>query len=153
MNDIRANEMVNIDAKINEADVYQSMGLIAEAAVIYEQILSDMPDLDSKKQEEIKEKLERLEKKSAHMEQEASKKISSQDLSYIKKALAIDEDVSAVLDSAVAFKELGLFTEASSEFEKLFKLGYPAAEIIPELVQCYLEIHPQAKVIDEIIGI
>jgi len=150
MNDIRANEIVNVDAKMNEANVYQSMGLIVEATVIYEQILSDMPDLDSKKQEEIRGKLERLEKKSAHMEQEAAKKISSQDLSYIKKALAIDEDVSAVLDSAVAFKELGLFTEAGSEFEKLFKLGYPAAEIIPELVQCYLEIYPQAKVIDEI---
>ena len=58
MNDIRANEIVNVDAKMNEADVYQSMGLIVEATVIYEQMLSDMPDLDSKKQEEIRGKLE-----------------------------------------------------------------------------------------------
>ena len=78
------------------------------------------------------------------------RKLSTEDLSYIKETLSIDEDVSAVLDSAFAFKELGLFSEAGSEYEKLFKLGYPAAEIIPELVQCYLKMYSKEEVVSKI---
>jgi len=150
MDAIQMNGKLDVDAKINEADVYQSMGLIAEAMDIYQQILSDGPDLDSHKQDELKKKMEQLEKKSERLEKEASKEISSEDISYIKKTLAIDDDVLAVLDSAFAFKELGLFSEACSEYEKLFKLGYPAAEIIPELVQCYLEMYSPAEAVNEL---
>jgi len=150
MDAIQVNEEINVDAKINEADVYQSMGLIAEAIQIYNQVLTETPNLDSHIQDELRKKLETLEKKNETLEQEASKKISSEDLSYIKEALSIDEDVSAVLDSAFAFKELGLFSEACSEYEKLFKLGYPTAEITPELVQCYLEMRSPAEAISEI---
>ncbi len=141
---------LNVDAKINEADVYQSMGLIDEAIDIYQQILLREDDVDPDVRDEIREKLERLQKKNETFEKEAAKQISTENLSYIKEALAIEEDVSAVLDSAFAFKELGLFSEACTEYEKLFKLGYPAAEIIPELVQCYLETCSPSETMDEI---
>jgi len=150
MDAIQMNEKLDVDAKINEADVYQSMGLLAEAMDIYQQILSDRPDLESHKQDELKKKMKQLEKKNERLEKEASKEISSEDLSYIKETLAIDDDVSAVLDSAFAFRELGLFSEACSEYEKLFKLGYPAAEIIPELIQCNLEMGSPAEAVNEI---
>ena len=144
------NEKVDVKAKINEAEVYQSMGLIAEAIAIYEQILSDMPGLDPQKQKEVQGKLKLLETKKTHLEKESTEELSSEDLSYIKETLSLDEDVSAVLDSAFAFKELGLFSEASTEYEKLFKLGYPAPEIVPELVQCYLKMHSKEEVVSKI---
>jgi type II secretory ATPase GspE/PulE/Tfp pilus assembly ATPase PilB-like protein len=150
MTDIMENATFDIEAKIREADVYQSMGLIGEAIDIYEQILSTSPDLDTDKQGELRSRLEQLEKKNAFIEKERSKKLSTEDLSYIKETLAIDEDTTAVLDSAFAFKELGLFTEAGFEYEKLLDSGYPAPEIVPDLVQCLLQIHPMHAVMEEI---
>jgi tetratricopeptide (TPR) repeat protein len=150
MDAIQASGKMDFNAKLKEADVYQSMGLIGEAIEIYRQILSGQPDLESHKQDDLREKIEQLEKKNEKLEKEASKKISSEDLSYIKKTLAINEDVSAVLDSAFAFKELGLFSEACSEYEKLFNLGYPAADIIPDLIQCHLELRSPAETLDAI---
>ncbi len=150
-NEKAINEKVNVDAKMNEAEVYQSMGLIAEAIAIYEQLLSDKSDLDPEKQKQIETKLKLLETKNAHLEEQTTEKLSTADLSYIKETLSLDEDVSAVLDSAFAFKELGLFSEASSEYERLFKLGYPVAEIVPELVQCYLKMYSIPEVVRKII--
>ncbi len=150
MSDIQANGIIDIESKIKEAEVYQSMGLIAEAIVIHEQILSDVPELDSHEQEKIREKIELLKEKDAVFEKELTQELSSEDLSYIKEALDIDEDVSAVRNSAKSFKELGLFVEAASEYEKLFKLGCPVTEIIPGLTECYLEVHPPDEVINEI---
>ncbi|SPD72032.1 Type II/IV secretion system protein [uncultured Desulfobacterium sp.] len=144
------NPMIDIDAKIKEADVYHSMGLIGEAIAIYEQILSSAPDIESDKQGEIKSRLEELEKKYVHIETERSKQLSSEDLSYIKETLAIDEDVTAVLDSAFAFKELGLFSEAASEYEKLLGLDYPVPEIVPDLVQCLIQTHTLQGVMEEV---
>ncbi len=150
MDAIRMNSPVDVDAKVNEADVYRSMGLIDEAIDTYKQILSDIPDLDPDKKTEVEEKLRQLETQSKDMDDLAPQQLSSEDLSYIKENLAIDEDVSLVLDSAFAFKELGLFSEACSEYEKLFQLGYPVEDIMPDLVRSYLEIHPPNKVISEI---
>ena len=140
---------VDINAKINEADVYQSMGLIDEAIGIYKQVLADNQELDAEKLNDINNKIKSLEKTNEDLNTDTTH-LSSEDLSYIKENLAIDEDASLVLDSAFAFKELGLFAEASAEYEKLFKLGYPASDIIPELIQCYLETRPPNKVITEV---
>ncbi len=145
----QASLQVDVTAKINEADVYQSMGLIDEAIDIYQQILSEQPDLDAGKRDEIQGRIHKLEKTNEDLNEDTSQ-LSSEDLSYIKENLAIDEDASLVLDSAFAFKELGLFNEASAEYEKLFKLGYPTDEIMPALIQCYLETRSPAKVVQEI---
>ena len=141
-----SNDKVNVEAKMNEAEVYQSMGLIAESIAIYEQLLTDRSDLDPEKEKEIQNRLKLLETKNAHLEEQSTEKLSTADMSYIKETLSLDEDVSAILDSAFAFKELGLFSEASLEYEKLFKLGYPVAEIIPELIQCYLKVYSKPEV-------
>ncbi len=150
MSSAQPNAKINVDAKLNEANVYQSMGLMSEAIAIYEQILTEVSDLDSETQKQVKSKLRQLETKSAHLEEDKPDKLSTEDLSYIKQTLAIDEDVSAVLDSAFAFKELGLYSEACTEYEKLFKLGYPASDVIPDLVQCYLEMYSRAEVVNKI---
>ena len=103
--------------RLNEAEAYHSMGLFVESLGVYEQILSDIPDLPAHSQEKIGEKMDRLTREIADLEKEASRKVSSEDLSFIKETLDIDEDVSAILDSANSFKELGLFGEAISEYE------------------------------------
>ncbi len=148
MDSMQANIAVDVNAKINEAGVYESMGLIDEAITIYNQLLLDN-SMETAKRNEIKNCLKKLEKANEELSTDAQQ-ISSADLSYIKENLAIDEDASLVLDSAFAFKELGLFAEAAAEYEKLFKLGYPASEIIPELSHCYLEIRSPKKVMTEI---
>ena len=150
MNVIQANEKAGIGSRIKEAEVYRSMGLLMESMDVYEKILSDASELDPQEKANIKDEIGRLKKELVDLEKNESKKISTEDLSIIKKALSIDENVSAVLDSASSFKELGLFAQALSEYEKLFQLDYPHDEIIPQIVECNLNIHSPDKVIDRI---
>lgn len=147
MNVIQADERVGIGSRIKEAEMYRSMGLLMESMDVYKKILSDAPELDPQEKANIKDEIGRLKKEIVHLEKDEPKKISKEDLSIIKKALSIDENVSTVLDSASSFKELGLFGPALSEYENLFQSGYPHSEIIPQIVECNLNIHSPANTI------
>ena len=67
-----------------------------------------------------------------------------------KRPLRSDTSVPAILDSASAFKELGLYAEAISEYEKLFGMDYPLEKIIPEIGGCLLRIHSPSKVVEKV---
>jgi len=148
MADIQTADNGSVEPRINEAEVYRSMGLLDESLSAYRRILSDASGMDDLKQEKIREKIRNLEKQIALKDTESRKGLSDEDITFIKKTLSIHEDTTAVLDSAVAFQELGLFAEAASEYENLFALGYPPQKIIPDLTKCYLKLHAPDKCLD-----
>jgi len=151
MSDVNGNEKIDIDTKIKEAELYSSQGLYAEALEIYDVILSGTPELDSDMQAVISEKIDLLKKEFAELDQE-DPEISSDTLSILRTSWVTEEgeNVLEILDSASAFKELGLFKEAAEEIKKLFDHDYPTAKIVPELAECLFEIHSPSRVIDQI---
>ena len=153
MAELHTGDNGSAEKRINEAEVYRSMGLLDESLSAYRKILSDAAGIDDHAVEKIRERIRDLEKQITLKETEARKGISDEDINFIKKTLAIHEDASVILDSAVAFRELGLFAEAASEYENLFELGYPPQNIIPDLTDCYLKLHAPDKCLDRMNGV
>jgi type II secretory ATPase GspE/PulE/Tfp pilus assembly ATPase PilB-like protein len=143
-------DMEEIEAKINEAEAYSSMGLLGESLAVYEQILSETPDMSEEDRKSIDEKVRLLKNRIAEFEEEAFEELSSKDLMLFREQLSSDKDVEAIVDSAIAFRELGLFKYAISEYKKLFKLDYPSEEIIYPFVECLFKIHPATNIPEEI---
>ncbi|MCP4686886.1 MAG: type II/IV secretion system protein, partial [Desulfobacterales bacterium] len=109
-----------------------------------------MPDLDGPELEKIKKKINGLRKEVAEQEQAKSKLVSAREISIIKRNLSSEENVPTILDSASAFKDLGLYGDAVAEYEKLFQLDYPKEKVIAELTDCFFKTQPPAKVIKQI---
>ena len=150
MTNAQANMEIDIDSKIKEAEVYYSMGLLTECLNVYEQALSDIPEQDSTAREEIRGKISLLKKEIVAQDEIDARNLSATDISNFKKTLSSDTSAPAILDSASAFKELGLYAEAISEYEKLFGLDYPPEKIIPEIGGCLLRIHSPSKVVEKV---
>jgi type II secretory ATPase GspE/PulE/Tfp pilus assembly ATPase PilB-like protein len=146
MNESQEKTMTEIDAKAKEAELYRSMGLLVEALSIYEQILTDAPDLDDAKKESFQASIDKLREEIAELEREDAEKVSAEDISLVKEKLDLEEDPYAVRDSASSFRELGLYDEAISDYEKCFVLELPKEEIIPELCDCYFKVHSAVDV-------
>jgi len=150
MTNAQANMEIHIDSKIKEAEVYYSMGLLTESLGVYEQTLSDIPEQDPAAREEIREKISVLKKEIAAQDEIDARNLSATDISNFKKTLTSDVSAPTILDSASAFKELGLYAEAISEYKKLFDIDYPPEKIIPEIGGCLLRIHSPSKVVEKV---
>lgn len=150
MNELQTSKEMEIESKINEAEAYRSMGLLGESLAVYEQILSEIPEISEADRKDIDEKVTQLKSRIAELEEEAFEELSSKDLMLFREQLSSDKDVIAILDSAGAFRELGLFKYAVSEYKKLFKLDYPFEEIIHPLVECLFKIYPTSNIPEEI---
>ena len=111
---------VDVESRINEAEVCRSMGLFTDSLKIYENILSNVPSEDGETLETIKKRIGLLKKEIADHEDTQPKAVSAKEISMFKKTLSSKGDVPAILDSASAFKEMGLHVEAVAEFAKLF---------------------------------
>ena len=138
------------DAKLNEAEVCFSMGLFEEALSIYEQVLKEFPDLDGEKLQAVEEKIIGIKKEIEEKEKDEAGSVSSEEISMLKKSLSGQEDIPAILDSASAFKDLGLFEEALSEFEKLLTVEHPPEKIVPEMADCLLKLHSPNELLEKI---
>ena len=136
---------MDFDTGIKEAEIYRSMGLLNESLSVYDEVLSIVPEDDSKRKEFINKAI-RVLKKEIRDQETHTPEISQEDISVIKEAIAVDGD-SGILDNAVAFKQLGLMDEAVTEYENLFKTDYPAIKIIPDFTECLLNlVHPDEAV-------
>jgi len=60
------------------------------------------------------------------------------------------DNISQVLNSGYALKELGLYEEALKEYQKLFSLEYPKIKILIKILACLIKFHSHAKVIQKI---
>jgi type II secretory ATPase GspE/PulE/Tfp pilus assembly ATPase PilB-like protein len=141
---------MDIETRIKEAEAYYSMGLIVESLDIYDQILSENPELDEPGQQEITEKVSRLKDEIAELEKPEGQRVSAEDVSVFKESMSGCEEEQAILDSANAFKELGLYSEALSEYEKLCSLGYYFEKILSDIVECLLRLHSPSKAVEEV---
>jgi type II secretory ATPase GspE/PulE/Tfp pilus assembly ATPase PilB-like protein len=60
------------------------------------------------------------------------------------------DNISQVLNSGHALKELGLYEEALNEYQKLFSLEYPKIKILIIILACLIKFHSHEKVIQKI---
>ena len=125
--------IIDIESRINEAEVCRSMGLYGDSLNIYESILPIVPPQDAQVQDTIKKRINLLKKEIADLEETKPKGVSAREISMFKKTLSSEGDVTEILDSASAFQEMGLYNEAVAEYEKLFKKDYPADDVIAKM--------------------
>jgi type II secretory ATPase GspE/PulE/Tfp pilus assembly ATPase PilB-like protein len=144
---------MDFDTGIKEAEIYRSMGLLNESLIVYDEVLAAIPNDDTKHTEFIKKTI-RVLKKEIESQETHAPAISQKEISVIREAIAVDGQ-SGILDNALAFKQLGLMNEAVTEYEKLFETDYPIIKIIPDFVECLLNlVHPDdvVKRLHQVVG-
>jgi tetratricopeptide (TPR) repeat protein len=135
----------DIESKINEAEVCRSMGLFEDSLKIYEKILGTVSPQDTPTHEKIEKRIRLLKQEINSDEETAPKGFSAKDISMLRERLSNQGDVPAILDSASAFKEMGLHGEAIPEYAKLFKEDYPVEKVVPEISESMLKLHSPSK--------
>ena len=141
----------DIESKINEAEVCRSMGLFEDSLKIYEKILGSVSPQDVPTHEKIEKRIRLLQQEIDTEEESAPQGVSQKDISMLRERLSNQGDVPAILDSASAFKEMGLHGEAIPEYVKLLKEDYPAEKVVPEISESMLKLHSPSKASEEFI--
>ena len=139
-----------IESKINEAEVCRSMGLFQDSLKIYENILGSVSEQDRQTHDKIQKRIRLLKHEIDNEEQTAPKGVSAKDITMLRERLSNQGDVPAILDSASAFKEMGLHGEALPEYAKLLKEDYPVNKVMPEISECLLKLHSPSKASDKL---
>ncbi|MFZ0611528.1 MAG: GspE/PulE family protein [Desulfobacterales bacterium] len=145
-----------VDVRINEAEVCRSMGLYDESLTIYEQILTGLVDTEGDLVDTVKTRIDEIRSEIAAREQTEVKRVSAKDISMLKKTLSSQDagqdgpSGQTLQDSAASFKELGLFSEAITEYEKLIVQSYAPESIAADFADCLLKLHSPDKVIEYI---
>lgn len=143
----------DLDSRLNEAEVCRSMGLYDEAIEIYQKILNGITDQDSQIAETVNEKINDLKREITDRDHAETEKVTAEDISVFKKTLATQEGDAellgdqTLLDSAESFKELGLYNEAVSEYEKIIIKKHPFDEIASGYLECLLKVHSPGKIL------
>ncbi len=137
----------DIETRINEAEVCRSMGLFLESLAIYEKVLPLVPADAGDLHERIRSRIDLLRQEIAKEESGGGPGVSAEEISWIREAISASDDESAVLDSASAFQEMGLFEEALGEYAKA--LGEPSLleRAVPGIVACLLRKGPPQALI------
>jgi type II secretory ATPase GspE/PulE/Tfp pilus assembly ATPase PilB-like protein len=141
---------IDIESRINEAEVCRSMGLFSDSLSIYEKILGSVSPQDTQTFDKIQKRIRLLKHEIDNLEDSGPKGVSAKELNMLRERLSNQGDVPAILDSATAFKEMGLHAEAIAEYTKLFKEDYPANKVVFEITESLLKIHSPSKASDEL---
>ena len=139
----------DIEARINEAEVCRSMGLYGDSLDIYENILSLVGPQDDHVQATIQKRINLLKIEIGDQEEVQLSADDENDPIIPTNDPPDKTDTHEMLASAAAFQEMGLYPEAISEYEKLFKEEYPLEKLIPLIAECLLKLHSPAKVVVE----
>jgi type II secretory ATPase GspE/PulE/Tfp pilus assembly ATPase PilB-like protein len=125
------------------------MGLFSDSLNIYENVLSQVPKQDAETMETVKKRIDILKKEISDTEETQPKGVSAKEISMLKKTLSVQGDAPALLDSASAFKEMGLHGDAVAEYAKLLSEEYPPEKYMPDLTESLLKLHSPSKAIEE----
>jgi type II secretory ATPase GspE/PulE/Tfp pilus assembly ATPase PilB-like protein len=126
--------MSEINAKIHEAEVYQSMGLLEASLDTYHHLLSGkIPDPE--KAQEIQNRMASLRSKLQELDKEGVGNVSPRELSILQSSPA-EETVETLIESAGALRELGLVKESAAEYEKAFKKSPFFADLLTRYMDC-----------------
>ena len=140
----------DIESRINEAEVCRSMGLYSESLAIYEKILPVVPNQSADVMETIRGRIGLLRQEIAKEDATSVPGVSAKEISWIREAISSSGDLSAILDSASAFQEMGLHGEAVNEYAKLLGEDYPPEKVIPALTESLLKLHSPAHAVSEV---
>ena len=159
MNDIKPMGQPEIETKIKEAETCHSMGMMAEALQVYEQVLASLPGNNGQTRDTIIARINLLKKEIESQEETENQGVSKEDISIFKKTLSGHDDVPTLLDGAAALKELGLMEEAIAEYEKLLKIDYSKFDysetdyspikIVCDYLTCLLDVKPPEDVVKD----
>ncbi len=140
-----------IKTKIDTAEAYNEHGLYTESLDIYVRIIADNPNLDSLTKKSVEAQIEHLKKKVEVHDDDSLEELSSEEVSTIKKTWTDNEEsIAEIVDSARAFKELGLHKEAVTEYLKLLKFNYPVEKVFPDFTNCFFELHEPSKIYSQL---
>jgi type II secretory ATPase GspE/PulE/Tfp pilus assembly ATPase PilB-like protein len=140
----------DIDARINEAEVCRSMGLFAESLAIYEKILPVVPAQNADIQQTIQNRIDLLRQEIDKEEAAGGPGVSARDISFIREAISGSGDLGALMDSACAFQEMGLYSEAVAEFARLINEEFPLERLVPPLMESLLKLHSPTHAANEL---
>ena len=140
----------NYQAKIKSAEAYEAHGLYNEAIELYKEILSSDAGIDKETLQKVQFKIDELSKEIDDDDKSLPYNLSKEEVSHIKTGLSIGESVPEILDSATAFKELGLYREAASEYKKLFQTDIQINEFFEDFLESTLAVNSAADVVEEI---
>jgi type II secretory ATPase GspE/PulE/Tfp pilus assembly ATPase PilB-like protein len=141
---------IDIESRINEAEVCRSMGLFSDSLSIYEKILGSVSPQDTQTYDKIQKRIRLLKHEIDSQEDAGPRGVSAKEITMLREKLSNQGDVPAILDSATAFKEMGLHGEAIAEYAKLFKEDYPASKVVFEITESLLKIHSPSKASEEL---
>jgi type II secretory ATPase GspE/PulE/Tfp pilus assembly ATPase PilB-like protein len=139
----------DIEARLKAADAYESHGLFDEALAVYEQVLTELSEADAQTRKRVQDKINALSQEIEGGDQEPGYDLSSEEVNYIKTGLSIGESAPEVMDSATAFKELGLYKEALGEYQKLFRSDAAIDDFLADFLECLLSIYPPGEAVTE----
>ncbi|MFW5930187.1 MAG: ATPase, T2SS/T4P/T4SS family [Desulfosalsimonas sp.] len=144
-------EKSGFDAKMKSAEAYESHGLSEEALTLYKEILEGFSDLDEETSAKLRERIDALSQELEEVEEQpAAAELSSEDVSHIKSGLSIGGSAPEIRDSAMAFKELGLYKEALEEYKRLLDTDYALENFYLDMLDCFFSIYAPSRVAEEI---
>lgn len=131
-----------VSDRMNEAKVYQSMGLYDESRDVYQRILTEQPDLPAHMIARIQEKIDAIEAEISERNAEQPLDLNPADISFIRKELSGTKGEDASLNRAKAFMETAQYQDALDEFRKLFSASVvPFDTFLDEVVECMIQLH------------
>ena len=137
----------DIESKMNEAEVCRSMGLYNDALDIYESIQLIADPEDTQIQDKIQKQISLLQNEITD-QKEAQPTDMDIKGSLISEIVSSGKgDVPEILNSAAAFQEMGLHTEALTQYGRLFEEDYPTEKVIPLVTESLLKLHSPAKAV------
>ncbi len=141
---------MDIKKKLAEAEAYKKHGLYSEALVLFEELVERNDGLNATVQNKLEKNIESLRKEISSIDRDDTT-ITSEDANLLKETWDDGgENIHEILSSANAFKELGLYKEASTEYSKLFSHDEFSPDILPDMAECMLQAHSPSRVIDQI---
>jgi len=140
----------DLESRLKAAEAYESHGLYDEALAVYQQLLSQTTDDDDAVRNRIQGKIDELSQEVNDDDKAPSYELSHEEVNYIKTGLSIGESAPEVCDSATAFRELGLYKEAVSEYRKLFQTEMPFEDYLQEFLDCLLSVYPPGEAFEEV---
>ena len=138
----------DLNTKIREAEMYQSMGLLEASLEIYCRLLSDSRISDSQLKVNIQSRANSLRAQIQELEKEDVGKVSQKELSILQASPIADETPETLMESAAALKELGLVKESVIEYEKAFAKNPFAPNLMNRLMDCRFHLHTPRQVVD-----
>ena len=138
----------DIEYRINEAEVCRSMGLYDDSLDIYDSILSVVGHQDTHVQATIKKRIKLLKNEIGDQKEALPIEEGTKDLLISEITSSGKGDIPEILDSAAAFQEMGLHSEALSQYGRLFEEDYPTEKVIPLVTESLLKLHSPAKAVE-----